>query len=460
MVTPDGFALGTLCVIDRVPRQLTPTQIASLKALAAQVICQLELRFQLATKEFLLAQYQQAEVGLHQARDAANAANRAKSEFLANMSHELRTPLNTILGFTQLMMREGRFDAQSLEALAIVNRSGEHLLALINDVLEMSKIEAGRVSLHLTCFNLHQLLASLEDMLQLRAQSKGLQLQFRWSPDVPVCIESDEAKLRQVLLNLLGNGIKFTAQGRVSLQVQVHPPPEKDPHGADITLQFAIADTGPGISPDEIDQLFDPFVQTATGHRSQEGTGLGLPISQQFVQLMGGDLTVATALDHGSTFTFTLPVRIVHPDLVSPPQPQRSPQRLAPHQPDYRILVVEDHDANRQLLVRLLSHSGFQVEAAQNGQHALDLAQQWRPDLIWMDIRMPVMDGYEATRQIKAMNLDPAPVILALTASAFEAERGRASRGGLPRLCAQTLSSRNPACQDGRLPADSIPVWG
>jgi two-component system sensor histidine kinase/response regulator len=294
----------------------------------------------------------------------------------------------------------------------------------------MSKIEAGRVSLHRSSFNLHRLLASLEDMLRLRAESKGLALQFDCDAEMPAEIETDEAKLRQVLLNLLGNGIKFTDQGTVSLQVQVHPPPIDTP-GAEFMLQFAIADTGPGIAPEEVDQLFDPFVQTATGHRSQEGTGLGLPISRQFVRLMGGELTVVTALDQGATFTFTLPV-CAQPDRPQPDQglPQRSPQRLAPNQPDQRILVVEDHDANRELLVRLLRHSGFQVKSAQNGQQAFEIACQWHPHLIWMDIRMPVMDGYEATRQIKAAHLQPSPVIIALTASTFEDERERVIAAG------------------------------
>ncbi|NJN21337.1 MAG: response regulator [Leptolyngbya sp. RL_3_1] len=407
--------VGHLAVLDTQPMGDDPTRDLIVQIFAARAGAELERM--------------QVESAMQQARDGANAANRAKSEFLANMSHELRTPLNTILGFTQLMRREGCFDPQSLASLAIVNRSGEHLLDLINDVLEMSKIEAGRVSLHRSSFNLHHLLTSLEDMLRLRAESKGLALHFDYDAGVPAEIETDEGKLRQVLLNLLGNGIKFTDQGTVSLNVQVHPPPIDIPD-VEALLEFAIADTGPGIAPEEVEQLFEPFGQTATGHRSQEGTGLGLPISQRFVRLMGGELTVATALDQGATFTFTLPVRLAQPDTILPQRPQRSPQRLAPNQPDQRILVVEDHDANRELLVRLLRHSGFQVKAAQNGQHALEIACQWHPHLIWMDIRMPVMDGYEATRQIKAAHLQPAPVIIALTASAFEDERERVIAAG------------------------------
>ena len=406
--------VGHLAILDTQPMEADPTRDLIVQIFAARAGAELERI--------------QVETAMQQARDAADAANRAKSAFLANMSHELRTPLNTILGFTQLMIREGDLTAQSLANLNIVNRSGEHLLELINDVLEMSKIEAGRVSLHPARFNLHYLLNNLEDMLQLRAQAKGLTLRFNCDAEVPAYIEADESKLRQVLLNLLGNGIKFTKQGIVSLQVLSQSASKGAPADPEVMLQFTIVDTGPGIAPEEVDQLFDPFVQTTTGQRSQEGTGLGLPISQQFVRLMGGELTVATTLNAGSTFTFTLPVRRVQPEQAR--ARPRSPQRLAPNQPDYRILVVEDHDANRELLVRLLNRSGFLVEAAQNGQQALELAQQWRPHLVWMDIRMPVMNGYEATRRIQAARLDPSPVVIALTASAFEEERDRVIAAG------------------------------
>ncbi|MEO1401304.1 MAG: ATP-binding protein [Cyanobacteria bacterium J06635_1] len=377
---------------------------------------------------------------LEQKAQEANAANLAKSEFLANMSHELRTPLNAILGFTQLMGRDRDLRTYQLERVNIINRSGEHLLALINDVLSMSKIEAGRTLLNETRFDLHQLLVSLEEMLLIKADAKGLQLGFEVGAAVPQYVEADQGKLRQVLLNLLGNAIKFTEQGKVLLQISAQTvaqsappapsaspaPPAPSPPSYKIT--FKVQDTGPGIAPEELDHLFDPFYQSAQNPNTQQGTGLGLAISQRFIQLMGGDITVQNRPPHGATFVFDI---LAKPTLaVALPQtvPSQRVTGLAPNQPDFRILVVEDADDSRRLLVELLSSVGFSIREAANGQAAVDLWQTWQPHLIWMDMRMPVMDGYEATRQIRAAHPPPtthhpSPIIIALTASAFEEER-------------------------------------
>lgn len=280
---------------------------------------------------------------LEQKAQEASTANRAKSEFLANMSHELRTPLNAILGFTQLMVRDRGMNTTQMEHLQIINRSGEHLLTLINDVLEMSKIEAGQTTLNQSVFDLHHFLDALEDMLLLKAKSKGLQFSFTRSPNVPRYIQTDEGKLRQVLINLLGNAIKFTQVGEVRLRVNllkdppspkptrykpaepssfsrsIEPPDQAPPssrlsHPAALIpppsslppsfLQFEIADTGPGIAAAEIDSLFEPFVQAEVGRSSKQGTGLGLPISQRFVRLMGGDISVHSVVGQGTIFTF------------------------------------------------------------------------------------------------------------------------------------------------------------
>ena len=387
----------------------------------------------------LFAQIQHQSVQLAKAKEAADAANRAKSEFLANMSHELRTPLNAILGFTQLMNRDRKISTEQQEYLGIVMRSGEHLLALINDILEMSKIEAGRATLNETVCNLNRLLASLEDMLKIRAISKGLQLIFEKTSFLPQYVRIDEGKLRQVLINLIGNGIKFTHKGSVTLRVgrrgvgnlaitnhqpptTNHQPPTTN-HQPPTTLTFEIEDTGIGIAAEEIELIFEAFTQTATSQNSQQGTGLGLPISRSFVQLMGGDITVKSTLNRGSIFRFEVPIETVTEAEITTPTPMQRVVGLAPNQPECRILVVEDNWENRYLLVKLLKTMGFQVEEAENGAEAIAIWENWEPHLIFMDMQMPVMDGYEATKRIKSHHKSQATTIIALTASAFEENR-------------------------------------
>jgi PAS domain S-box-containing protein len=359
------------------------------------------------------------EAALQAAMKEAEVANQAKSQFLSNMSHELRTPLNVILGFTQLLARSSSLSPKQQGYLDTIVRSGEHLLKLINDVLEISKIEAGRIILHENSCDLYALMNWLKQMLRLKAESKGLQLVFDLAPDLPHHICTDESKLSQILMNLLSNAIKFTQAGSITLRaISPHP----------YTLHFEVQDTGPGIDPAEYDALFEPFSQTEIGRRSHEGTGLGLPISQEFVRLMGGEITVDSKLGQGSTFKFDIQITQAEADETQTHQPSRQVIGLEAGQPNYRILIVEDKLENRQLLVEMLKPIGFEVREACNGQEAIALARIWTPHLIWMDIQMPVMDGYTATKQIKASS--HAPIIIALTGSVFEKDRTAAFSAG------------------------------
>ncbi len=361
-------------------------------------------------------------VELERSKERAEAANQAKSVFLANMSHEFRTPLNAILGFTQLMLRDKSIDQDQVENLEIVHRSSEHLLGLINDVLEISKIEAGRATLNPLVFDLHRMLFGLEEMFRLRAEYKGVELRLALAEDVPQYIQMDQGKLRQILMNLLGNAVKFTEEGHVILRVtQCAERPASA--GDSINLCFSVEDSGPGITPEEQQTLFEPFVQASAGQLSQEGTGLGLTISKQHVELMGGEISVQSKPGEGSTFSFTLPCDVVSETALRKSKTDRMVVGLEPGQPEYRLLIVDDELPNRQILIKLFEPLGFVVNEAANGQEAVEQWQAWQPDLIWMDMRMPVMDGLEATRQIKAAPGGQDTVIVALTASGLEEDR-------------------------------------
>ena len=352
------------------------------------------------------------------ARDAAEAANRAKSAFLANMSHELRTPLNAILGFSNLMRKDSQLPETQRLNLDIINRSGLHLLSLINDVLEMAKIEAGRVQLENTPFDLGGMVRDVTDMMRTRAQEKGLQLLIDQSSLFPRYIVGDEARLRQILINLVGNAIKFTHEGGVTLRLGTKK-------NNALHLVIEVEDTGIGIPPEYQQRIFDPFVQLGK-QADNKGTGLGLTITRQFVQLMGGAIGLESTQNKGTLFRIELPLsEVSEKDMVKPQKEadMMGVVGLAPGQPEYRILIVEDQLENQLLLTKLMETVDFQVKVASDGERGVELFQSWHPHFIWMDRHMPGIDGVEAMKRIRSLPGGNDVKIVAVTASAFAEQR-------------------------------------
>jgi PAS domain S-box-containing protein len=370
-------------------------------------------------------QLHDANAQLLQAKVDAEAANRSKSTFLSTMSHEIRTPMNAILGYAQLMLRDPSLGTDARTNLNIIGRSGEHLLTLINDVLDMSKIESGRTELNPVTFNLPKLLEDLAAMFRLRAQIKALRFEMVADGESVSYVKGDEGKIRQTLINLLGNAIKFTERGRVKLHVTL------DQRSADqLWLLAVVEDTGAGMTDEEQQKLFEPFSQAKRAANTQEGTGLGLAISRKYARLMGGDISVTSNPGQGSVFRFEIPIEHGNGDVAVRRCAPRRVIAISPGTNVPKILVVDDQLENRDWLMKLLTAIGFSVRGADNGVSAIRVWEEWNPRLVLMDVHMPVMDGLEATRRMKADPRGNETVIVTLTASALDDDRRAISLSG------------------------------
>ena len=365
---------------------------------------------------------------------AAEAANYAKSAFLANMSHELRTPLNAILGYAQFLQKDPDATEIQKERLKVIQKSGEHLLSLINDILDLSKIESGKIDIGSCDFPLPDFLNNIAGMFQLRAYQKGIGFHYQASARLPRYARGDEIRLRQILINILGNAVKFTEKGSVTFKSDYETPPPAPPRNGEGSsppalsgkgdgglgrIYFEIKDTGPGIEVHELEKIFEPFHQTGSYLKKNEGTGLGLSISRKLTELMGGSLTVESGHGEGSIFRIELQLPALD-GAKNIPQPESFSAVIGYDGPRRKILIVDDIKLNRLLLSDFLIPLGFAVSEADDGQDAVKKAKKFQPDLILMDLFMPGMDGFDAARQIRAISLPIQTVIFAVSARVFE----------------------------------------
>jgi signal transduction histidine kinase len=369
------------------------------------------------------------------ARHAAEAANRAKSQFLASMSHELRTPLNGVLGYAQLLTMEGGLSARQARGLETIHQSGQHLLALINDILDLARIEAGHTELKPAPMNLSHLLQSVVNLMRVKADEKRLAFVFDAGVGLPESVLADERRLRQVLLNLLGNAIKFTDNGMVSLRASAETKGQSQ-----VLLRLDVEDTGVGMPPDDLERIFDPFVQVGEVQRRSGGTGLGLAITRALVNDMGGRVQVSSEFGRGTQFRVELPLPLARPAEAEEAATQKVPGVARYRGPVQRVLVVDDVAANRTLMCDFLTKAGFKVAQASDGCELLTAARSFRPDLVLMDSGMPSVDGVEATRRLREdADLGAVPVI-AVSASANAEHRAACLRAGVNVFLAKPVS--------------------
>lgn len=360
---------------------------------------------------------QEANIELVSAKQDAEAASRTKSEFLANISHDLRTPLNGILGYAQILARDTALDARTREAVSIIEKSGNHLLNLINDILDVSRIEAQKLVLQPEPFRLSNFLDDIADIITLQARQKGLEIHTEFDPDIPVAVVGDQKRLRQILLNLLNNAVKFTDSGDVWFRARRQGD----------RLAFEVEDTGPGIPPDQLEEIFSPFKQLSKHIQSEEGTGLGLAIVKRLVEMMSGEVSVESTPGEGSRFSFTA----VLPPAGELPTVARASSSISGYEgPPRKVLIVDDKWENRSVLRSMLEPLGFQITDAADGSEGLDAIAAERPDIVFMDLVMPVVDGFEAIRQIRETPSMDDTRVVAISASVAESIRNECLRVG------------------------------
>jgi len=349
--------------------------------------------------------------------EIANFANHSKSLFLANMSHEIRTPLNAIIGFAQLNDRDKNMTPKQREYNSYILKASNHLLGLINDILDLSKIEAGKIQLSLSNVNINEILSDIKVLFKERAESKRIRLSFLTSENIPDYIIIDEKRFRQIIINLIGNAIKFTEKGSVTIYSHIEYKNIEDKY-----LVVEVKDTGVGIDENEIDNLFGQFVQTSAGIKQGSGTGLGLSLSKKFAKLMGGDISVSSKPEEGTVFSLTVKYE-EGLETITNTKESKLPIGIADISKSYKVLIVDDNENNILLSKNILEYVGFETEKASNGYEAIEKFEQWKPDLILMDLIMPGLDGYKTTLKIRELEKDTLTPIIIVSGKIYDEEQ-------------------------------------